>query len=42
MASAAELVQNVKETVDNASSQKFHLSELLDCLQEAKQQVFDI
>ena len=39
MASTAELVQNVIDTVDNASSQRLHLSELLDCLQEAKQQV---
>ena len=39
MASIAELVQNMIETVDNASSQRLHLSELLDCLQETKQQV---
>ena len=42
MASTAEQVQNVIETVDNASSQRLHLSELLDCPQEAKQQACTI
>lgn len=40
MASTDDLIQNVIETIDNASSQRLHLSELLDCLQEAKQQVW--
>ena len=39
MASIEELLQNVIETVDNAHSQKYHLSELLHCLHEAQVQV---
>lgn len=41
MASADELIQNVVDTMDNACSQKRHLSELLDCLREAKEQIQD-
>ena len=42
MASTEDLLQNVIETMDNAHSQKAHLSELLECLQEAKVQVLCI